>query len=48
MEITTWETDFGKEHRLPLVTGKAPVTDKCYKWAKKGNGQMPVTDKTYS
>jgi hypothetical protein len=23
---TTWKTHFGNGHRLPLVTGKAPIT----------------------
>jgi hypothetical protein len=26
-ESTTWKTRFGNRHRLPLVTGKALVTD---------------------
>jgi hypothetical protein len=25
--ITTWKTGFGNRHRLPLVTGNAPVID---------------------
>jgi hypothetical protein len=25
--LTTWKTHFGSGHRLPLVTGNAPVTD---------------------
>jgi hypothetical protein len=25
--LTTWKTRFGNRHRLPLVTGNAPVTD---------------------
>jgi hypothetical protein len=41
---------FNSHHvkKLALVTGNAPVTDQVLQKAKKGNRQMPVTDKAYS
>jgi hypothetical protein len=45
---TTWKTHFGNGHRWPLVIGKAPITDQLLQMSQKGDGQMPVTDNTYS
>jgi hypothetical protein len=42
------KTGFGNRRRSPLVTGNAPITDQVLQITKKGNGQMTVTDNTYS
>jgi hypothetical protein len=46
--ITKWKIHFGNGHRLPFVIGKAPVAGQVLQMSKKGNGQMTITNNTYS